>query len=74
MDGLTATRELRQRGYHGVIIGVTGGGLPEDIAAFLDAGADDVLIKPITFQQLERSALKALKLRSLMSSSTSRLQ
>ena len=73
MDGLAATKELRQKGYHGVIIGVTGGGLPEDIATFLEAGADDVLIKPITFQQLERSALKALRLRSLMSASTSRL-
>lgn len=73
MDGLAATRELRQKGYHGLVIGVTGGGLPEDVAAFLQAGADDVLVKPITFQQLERAAVKALRARALMSASTSRL-
>lgn len=72
MDGLTTTKALRQKGFHGVIIGVTGGGLPEDISAFLDAGADEVLVKPITFVQLERSVLKALKVRSLMGASTSR--
>ena len=52
MDGVSATEELRRLGYMGIVIGVTGDGQPEDISGFKEAGADDVLIKPITNDQL----------------------
>jgi CheY-like chemotaxis protein len=48
MEGDAATRELRRRGYTGVIFGLTGDALPVDVSAFRDAGATDVLIKPVT--------------------------
>lgn len=47
MDGPTATKALRDMGYTGVIIGVTGNALPSDVAYFTGKGADKVLIKPV---------------------------
>mmetsp|Transcript_9907 Transcript_9907/g.13587 ORF Transcript_9907/g.13587 Transcript_9907/m.13587 type:complete len:940 (-) Transcript_9907:315-3134(-) len=38
--------------YHGVIIGITGNALPSDIAEFTTAGADTVIIKPLTKSKL----------------------
>ena len=52
MDGITATREIRGLGYIGVIVGVTGNALQEDIDAFVRNGANTVLKKPITAKQL----------------------
>ena len=48
MDGVTATRHIRQLGYTGQIIGVTGNALAEDVNTFLSSGADVVLTKPLT--------------------------
>jgi CheY-like chemotaxis protein len=47
MDGPTATKVLRDMGYTGVIIGVTGNALPSDVEYFTGKGADKVLIKPV---------------------------
>ncbi len=58
MDGDAATSELRARGYDRPIFGVTGDALPGDVCAFRDAGATDVLIKPVTRTMLA-SALTA---------------
>jgi CheY-like chemotaxis protein len=52
MDGWQATRSLRDAGYTGVVLGVTGNALAEDTAAFVAAGADAVLIKPVTMPVL----------------------
>jgi CheY-like chemotaxis protein len=52
MNGLEATRKMRQAGYRGLIIGCTGNALAEDIATFIDAGADSVVTKPISLLQL----------------------
>ena len=52
MNGMDATEELRKMGYKGVIIGVTGDGRTESINGFIMRGADDVLVKPITHDQL----------------------
>ena len=46
MDGLTATRELRSKGYTGRIVAVTARTQPEDQQKCLDAGCDDYLPKP----------------------------
>jgi CheY-like chemotaxis protein len=48
MEGDEATRELRARGYTRPIFGVTGDALPVDVCTFRDAGATDVLVKPVT--------------------------
>ena len=53
MDGPSATRELRQLGYTGLVIGVTGNALPQDKKYFLECGADRVLIKPVDRNCLE---------------------
>ena len=52
MNGMEATQELRKMGYKGVIIGVTGDGRAESVSGFIGRGADDVLVKPITHDQL----------------------
>jgi CheY-like chemotaxis protein len=44
MDGVTATRLLRERGLTLPIIGVTGNALEEDLEAFRQSGADEVLV------------------------------
>jgi len=54
MNGPEATRLIRDKlGYQGLIIGVTGNALPEDIANFKDHGADDVLVKPLKVSQFD---------------------
>jgi CheY-like chemotaxis protein len=58
MDGLQATRQLRQRGYTGLIIGITGDASAEDAAEYREYGADDVLCKPITKTALSSALSK----------------
>ena len=52
MDGPSATQALRDLGYKGLILGVTGNVLPSDIAHFIAHGADQVLLKPLDIQLL----------------------
>ena len=52
MDGPTATREIRGLGYSGIIIGVTGNALAEDIELFMTCGANKVLPKPLQIEDL----------------------
>lgn len=58
MDGLQATREIRQRetGVRTPIIGVTAAAFQEDRDRCFAAGMDDFLAKPVTLDQL-RDAL-----------------
>lgn len=46
LDGLQATKRIREMGYTGLIIGVTGNVAREDIDGFIAHGADAVLPKP----------------------------
>lgn len=59
MSGIDATREIRQfelqeqeHSSHIPILALTGNGLAEDKKACLDAGMDDVLIKPLSIEDL----------------------
>jgi osomolarity two-component system sensor histidine kinase SLN1 len=52
MNGVDATRIIRQLGFSGVIIGLTGNVLKSDIDAFLAAGADHVFPKPFERETL----------------------
>ncbi|WP_176244064.1 PAS domain-containing hybrid sensor histidine kinase/response regulator [Pseudoruegeria aquimaris] len=49
LDGMTATRRIRSGGAsaEAPIFGLTAHAQPEDIASFLEAGMQDVLVKPV---------------------------
>jgi CheY-like chemotaxis protein len=47
MHGPQAAAKMRAEGIAGLIIGLTGNALPEDVQAFKDQGANQVLIKPL---------------------------
>ena len=53
MNGPTATRRIREMGFAGTIVGVTGNVLHEDRQFFLSHGADAVLPKPLKLADLE---------------------
>ncbi len=64
MDGLTATRLIRQSSSAQTqpwIIALTADALPEDYEACIDAGMNDFVGKPISIKELERSLLKYIK-------------
>lgn len=64
MNGLELCRMYRQRfGYHSLVVMLTALGTTDDIVKGLDAGADDYLVKPFSFQELE-ARIKALLRRS----------
>lgn len=55
MNGPDATLLIKQiaaeQHYPVIVIGVTGNGLPEDIQAFYNHGADEVMVKPLEFDR-----------------------
>ena len=53
LSGPLATTSIRMMGYIGVVIGVTGNALPEDITEFKCHGADAVLSKPLDISDFE---------------------
>jgi len=53
MTGVESTRAIREQGYSGLIIGVTGNTLGEEQITFKDAGADFILGKPVNIPQLD---------------------
>lgn len=60
LSGLELCRLYRQKfGYQSPVIMLTALGTTEDIVKGLDAGADDYLVKPFSFQELE-ARIKAL--------------
>eukprot|EP00596_Hydrurales_sp_CCMP1899_P003723 CAMPEP_0119040616 /NCGR_PEP_ID=MMETSP1177-20130426/10622_1 /TAXON_ID=2985 /ORGANISM="Ochromonas sp, Strain CCMP1899" /LENGTH=834 /DNA_ID=CAMNT_0007005877 /DNA_START=938 /DNA_END=3442 /DNA_ORIENTATION=+ len=52
MSGPEAANALRRKGYKGVIVGVSGNTLEEDVKRFLDSGASFVLPKPLDIEAL----------------------
>jgi CheY-like chemotaxis protein len=55
MGGIEACRVMRSLGFTNMIIAVTGNILPEDVREYADAGANDVLIKPLKIEKLEET-------------------
>ena len=53
MSGNQAVAALRAAGCDALIIGVTGNALDEDVRAFIDAGANAVLTKPVSKTQIK---------------------
>ena len=60
MDGPTAAVEMRKLGYAGPIIGVTGHAEQKWAELFLSGGANRVLIKPLTFEQI-KAAIEGIR-------------
>ena len=54
MRGTEAAQRIRELGYKGIIIGVTGNALPEDVKDFIDHGADAVIPKPFDIDVFKR--------------------
>jgi CheY-like chemotaxis protein len=54
MNGVDATRAIRALGYAGKIFAITGNGFTSDIDEFISAGADDVLVKPVTAESYSK--------------------
>ena len=52
IDGLKVTRRLRRQDIRTPILLLTGRDAPEDVVRGLDAGADDYLTKPFSFEVL----------------------
>jgi CheY-like chemotaxis protein len=54
VSGPTAVKALREMGYHGLVVGVTGDISEEDVGVFKRSGADEVLVKPIHHADIVR--------------------
>lgn len=52
VDGFSICRQLRQANNHTPILMLTAKDQPRDVVAGLDAGADDYLVKPFSFEVL----------------------
>ena len=53
MDGPTAIRNIRELGYRGQIVGLTGNVLGTEIETMRQAGANKVLSKPVQLTDIE---------------------
>ena len=53
MDGPTAIRRIRELGFQGQIVGLTGNVLGSEIETMRQAGANNVLAKPVQLSLLE---------------------
>ena len=52
VDGLLATKSARDLGFIGLIVGLTGNVMTDDINRFKMSGADYVLSKPLSIESL----------------------
>ncbi len=51
-DGLSVVQQVRERGFEGAIVVVTGYGSVEGAVAAMKQGADDYLLKPVSLEEL----------------------
>lgn len=61
MNGHDALVTLRDKGFNGRVIGVTGSAYQEDLNGFMERGADAVLTKPVSRLRLGRCLFRVLK-------------
>lgn len=54
LSGPRAAQEIRAIGYTGIIVGITGKILAEDVKDFINHGADIVLGKPFDMDEFKR--------------------
>eukprot|EP01042_Synura_sphagnicola_P002492 gene2492-2999_t len=72
MSGIETVRQLRALGFRFLVIGLTASALSDDVEAYVEAGADIVLSKPLQMDQLE-SILKFVAENGSISREASRL-
>eukprot|EP01042_Synura_sphagnicola_P005626 gene5626-7180_t len=53
MTGVQAVKRLREIGFKHLVIGLTASALSDDVEAYVDAGADFVLSKPLHMEKLD---------------------
>ena len=61
MDGVEATRRLRQKGYSGAIVSLTANAMKQDRAACFNAGCNDYITKPVNDQLLYNTVYQYLE-------------
>ena len=74
MMGQEATKIIRtELRYGGMILGVTGNAMAEDIRTFIDHGADMVILKPLTEEKFNQaiSSLREKKAKEMLMRATS---
>ena len=54
MDGPTAIKAIRKLKYKGKIVGLTGNVMSSELGIMHEAGADEILSKPVTQEALEK--------------------
>ncbi len=54
LDGISATKILREKEYKGVIVSLSANVIESDIISFKEAGVNDTLNKPIVPQELDK--------------------
>ena len=62
MGGIEATAKIRELGYTGMIVGVTGDITAEDNKRFLESGVNDVMLKPLLLPHVESILIGKKKL------------
>ena len=60
MDGCEAAKALRRRGFKKPIIAITASDFPEERENCLNAGIDDIMVKPCKMAEIEKTLLKWL--------------
>ena len=61
MRGTEATKRIRDMGYSGIILGVTGNVLDDDVKEFKMHGADEVLPKPFEVDAFKGNIIRVQK-------------
>ena len=54
MNGPEAAQCMRSAGFKGLIVGVTGNVMAQDVAQYVASGADCVLFKPVNVEELKQ--------------------
>ena len=73
LNGLELCRQLRKNKINGPVLMLTALGTTENIVAGLDSGADDYLVKPFRFAELEARIRSLLRRTQLKEDITERL-
>merc|ERR1712130_444421 len=55
LRGPEASQKLRDMGFNGIILGITGNVLKEDVDFFKEHGADEVLPKPVSIDAMQNA-------------------
>lgn len=54
MNGPAAAKAIRELGYTGAIIGITGNAAQGERDEFVECGADEVFVKPMALEAFDR--------------------